>query len=89
MTPFARYLAVAKAVRRERGEFCEACGVSARHCHHIVPVSETGIHAALVYEPANLMILCDECHLLMHPLIRNPDWAKAGRARGRTLNRPR
>lgn len=66
-----RYLAVVRAVRAERGERCEACGVSAKHTHHIIRVSESGIHSELVYEPANLIILCDDCHALMHPLLRN------------------
>lgn len=81
-----RYLNVLKAVRRERGEHCEACGTLARHGHHIIPASETGITSELIYEPANILILCDDCHALMHPLIRNiNDWAVARRERGRAI----
>ena len=74
------------AVRRERGEYCEACGVPARYGHHIIPVSETGITAELAFEPANLMILCDDCHLLMHPGIRSTDWLIIRRVRGQGLH---
>ena len=69
-----RYLALFEAVRAERGAYCEACGVPATHVHHIIPIRKTGINADLVYEPANVMIMCDDCHLLMHPLIRRTDW---------------
>ena len=74
------------AIRRERGERCEACGVSARHGHHIIAVGQTGIAADLVYEPRNVMILCEDCHLLMHPRIRVTDWATVRRARGVALH---
>ena len=80
-----RYLDVLKAIRKERGEFCEACGVPARYGHHIIPVSETSIHSELVYEPANIILLCDECHPLMHPLLRNQTWGTARKNRGRDL----
>lgn len=80
-----RYREILAAVRAERGEKCEACGVPARHAHHIIPVGQTGIAADLAYEPANLMILCDDCHLLMHPNIRNTDWVTVRRARGVAL----
>jgi 5-methylcytosine-specific restriction endonuclease McrA len=83
-----RYLTVCEEIRRERGEFCEACGVPSRHMHHVIPVSETRIHSELVYEPANILILCDDCHALMHPLIRNiSEWGIARKDRGRRLNR--
>lgn len=82
-----RYLAVLHAIRRQRGCFCEACGVLAKHGHHIIPVSETGIAAELVYEPANIMLLCDDCHLLMHPGIRRTDWLLIRRGRGQAIHR--
>lgn len=83
-----RYIQVLKKIREDRGLFCEACGEPAKHGHHIIPVSETRIHSELVYEPANIILLCDECHALMHPLIRNvSDWKKARKQRGQTLNR--
>ena len=82
-----KYLDVCKKIRKERGEYCECCGVPSRHMHHIMPVSETSIHSIMVYEESNLMILCDDCHLLMHPLIRRPEWGEARKGRGRALNR--
>lgn len=84
----ARYIRLIARLRRERGEFCEACGAPARHGHHIVPVAVTSIHSALVYEPANILILCDDCHALMHPLIRNiSEWGIAKVDRGQALLR--
>jgi 5-methylcytosine-specific restriction endonuclease McrA len=83
-----RYLQILEKIRLERGCFCECCGEPAKHGHHIIPVSETRIHSELVYEPANIIILCDYCHALMHPLIRNvSDWKKARKQRGQTLIR--
>jgi hypothetical protein len=83
--PLARYRRVLAAVRHERGERCEACRVPARSAHHILSVGLLGIAADLVSEPANLMILCDDCHALMHPGYRSYPWLKAGTARGRAL----
>lgn len=81
-----RYMDMLKALRLERGEFCEACSEPARHAHHIIPCSEVGIDSELVYEPANLMMLCDECHALMHPLIRNiSQWQRARQGRGQAI----
>lgn len=83
-----RYLAVLREVRAERGERCEACGAEAKHGHHIIPVSDSGIAAELVYEPANILILCDECHSLMHPRLRNvSEWGVARKNRGQQLGR--
>lgn len=82
-----RYRAVVAAVLDERGRVCEACGAPATHCHHIAPVSFTSIHSELVYEPANLIVLCDECHSLMHPGHRSYDWKAARRGRGQALAR--
>ena len=83
-----RYVTVLNAIRQERGCFCEACGVPAKHGHHIIPVSETGIAAELVFEPANILLLCDDCHALMHPLLRNiADWKRARKDRGQALHR--
>ena len=87
MGSLKRYLDVLKKIRCERGEYCECCGVTAQHGHHIIPVSETSIHSDLVFEPANIMILCDDCHALMHPLIRNvSDWKTVRRDRGQALS---
>jgi 5-methylcytosine-specific restriction endonuclease McrA len=82
-----RYLAILKQIRAERGEHCEACGLPAIHGHHIVPCSETGIASELVFEPANIMLLCSECHSLMHPCIRDGcQWGIAKRGRGQALS---
>ncbi|MBU2060156.1 MAG: HNH endonuclease [Gammaproteobacteria bacterium] len=87
VTALQRYHEVVRRIRRERGERCEACAVRARHPHHIIPVSETSIASELVYDPANMLILCDECHALMHPGLRNiSDWGRARRERGQALN---
>ena len=83
-----RYRAVVKAVLAARGRYCEACGRFANHFHHIIRVSESRIHSELVYEPANMLILCDECHALMHPLLRNvSEWRGARKRRGAALIR--
>lgn len=84
-----RYLDVLEQIRIERGERCEGCRKHAVHGHHIIRVGDTSIHSELVFEPANIMILCDECHALMHPLIRNVnDWKIVRKDRGRMLRRP-
>jgi 5-methylcytosine-specific restriction endonuclease McrA len=83
----ARYIRVLKEIRLERGCVCEACGEPATHGHHIIPVSATGICAELVYEPANIMILCDDCHALMHPCIRSTEWLTIRRGRGQAIHR--
>lgn len=84
----ARYLAVLQAIRDERGDRCEACKAHATHGHHIVPCSETGIASELVFEPANILLLCDDCHALMHPCLRNvSQWETARKGRGQALHR--
>ena len=83
-----RYQAVVRRVRFERGDVCEVCGAHATHVHHIVPVSETRIHSELVFAQENMLILCDGCHSLCHPLIRNiSDWKGARGRRGARLIR--
>ena len=82
-----KYLDVLTRIRADRGEKCECCGESARHGHHIIRVGETSIHNELVYEPANIMLLCSDCHALMHPLIRNvSEWGIAKIDRGQMLS---
>ena len=86
-TPMKRYLRVLRSIREERGSVCEVCGTPTTHGHHIIPVSETSIASELVFEPANIMLLCDLCHSLMHPGIRNiSDWRGARQRRGIALN---
>jgi len=83
-----RYLSVILDIRNKRGDFCEACGNPASHGHHIIPCSETGIASEMVYEPANILILCDDCHALMHPLLRNvSEWKRARVGRGQAIHR--
>ena len=84
---FGAYLALLKRLRRERGERCEICGAPATHGHHVIPVSETGIGAPLVIEPANILILCDWCHKMQHPGIRSWGWGEIRASRGRALRR--
>lgn len=89
MSNAARYRAVKAAVLEARGHRCEACGALSDHVHHIIPCSETGIASELVYHEANLMVLCDDCHLLMHPEDARSavadGWAHARRIRGLAL----
>jgi len=88
MTNLKKYLDVLNKIRNERGCICEGCKIPASHGHHIIPCSEIGINSSLVFEPANILILCDDCHALMHPLLRNiSDWKKARKDRGQMLNR--
>ena len=83
-----RYMAVLTAIKLCRGEYCEACLRPASHGHHIIPCSETGIASELVYEPANIILLCDDCHALMHPNLRNvSQWSIARKGRGQALRR--
>ena len=83
-----RYREVIAQVLHDRGRHCEACGTDANHIHHMIRVSDSGIHSELVYEPANMLVLCDDCHALMHPLLRNvSDWKGARKRRGATLIR--
>jgi len=88
-SPLRRYRRVVAEVLAARGAFCEGVHpegpVPSRHVHHILPCSETGIASELVYDPANLIVLCDACHALMHPLIRAPSWQGARVGRGRRL----
>lgn len=87
MKNLGRYLNVLNEIKRERGKFCECCKSLATHGHHIIPVSETSIASELVFETANIMLLCDNCHALMHPGIRNiSDWRGARKRRGQRLN---
>ncbi len=87
MANFKRYLDMLNRIIQERGAFCECCHVEAIHGHHVIPVSETSIASELVFEPANIMILCDDCHALMHPLLRNiSDWQGARIRRGHSLS---
>jgi len=86
-----RYRRAIADVLEARGEFCEVCGVPAHHVHHVHTVSETGIAHALAYEPANMLILCNDCHVLMHPGSRNRNmwWRmhEAAISRGHALSR--
>lgn len=83
-----RYQAAVRQVLADRGHTCEACGKTAGHVHHIIRVSDSRIHSELVYEPANMLVLCDECHALMHPLLRNvSQWKDARKRRGAALIR--
>lgn len=81
------YIAFKRRLIVERGARCEACGVPATHPHHIIPVSDTSIHSPLVVEPANVLILCDDCHCLMHPGYRSYPWIGTRIARRQGLLR--
>ena len=87
MARLSRYRAMMNKIKKERGEVCECCKAPASHGHHIIPVSKTSINSELVFEPGNIMILCEECHALMHPLLRNiSDWQGARERRGHELS---
>lgn len=86
---FGRYLQVLRAVRAERGEFCECCGVPSKAAHHINAVGIQGIASALTFEPANLLLVCGDCHALFHPGQRSYSWLSAQKRRGQGLSRGR
>lgn len=88
-SPLARYRRTLATVRIERGERCEVCSTPTRSAHHVNAVGITGIADALVYEPANLLMLCDHCHTLMHPGRRSYAWLTARKIRGAALTRSR
>lgn len=89
MSNISRYRRIVAREVERRGHRCECCGEAADHMHHINPVSETGITSELAFEPANMMLLCDDCHCLMHPGPRNRNmrlrFGSAAAARGRSL----
>ena len=87
MTKLKQYLDVLKVIREKHGNKCECCGAEAKYGHHINPVSETSINSELLFYAPNIMILCDDCHCLMHPLLRNVNsWAEPRKKRGQNLN---
>ncbi len=86
-SPMSRYIRTVRRIRKERGEFCEICGAPATHGHHVIPVGETGIDAELVFLEANIMILCDWCHKMQHPGMREWSWDTARILRGQALHR--
>ena len=84
------YISVVADVLEARDFRCESCGApDIEHVHHIIPVSETGICAELAIDPANMMVLCNDCHVLFHPGSRNRNmwWHMqlVADARGRSL----
>lgn len=85
-----RYRRIIEGIKRERID-CEVCHSPASHVHHIIPVSETGIASELVYEPANMMLLCDDCHALQHPGSKNRNmvlkWKTLRKDRGQAIHR--
>lgn len=89
MSNVGRYRSIVAREVKRRGHRCEACEEPADHMHHINPISETGITSELAFEPANMLLLCDDCHCLMHPGTRNRNmrlrFASAASARGRSL----
>lgn len=91
ISPQQRYRRAVADVVERRGHVCEACGSSASHVHHINSASETGIDSELLVDPANMLLLCDDCHCLMHPGTRNRNmylrFGSAASARGRALVR--
>ena len=78
LTPRRAYLAAPRQVRAERGERCEVCATPARATHHLAAVGSTGIASALVSDPDNLLIVCDDCHTLFHPGRRVYPWLTVG-----------
>jgi len=82
-----RYRQFIKDLLLARGEQCEVCGDPARHPHHLLPIRKTGINSELAFEPGNCLILCDYCHKMFHPGLRNYIWEMMGKLRGTTLNR--
>lgn len=79
------YRRLLQRLRRERGGVCEVCKVPARSFHHIAPVAQTGITSALVTDPRNLLLICDDCHTLMHPGQRRYPWFTLRQLRHRAM----
>lgn len=87
ISPTKRYRDTLKAIRAERGERCECCGVPARAAHHVNAVGIQGIASELTFEPGNLLIVCSHCHTLFHPGQRSYSWVSAKVRRGQALAR--
>ena len=91
MSRASDYRALLRFEVEQRGHRCEGCGMPAEHIHHVNPISETGIMSDLAFEPANMLLLCDDCHCLMHPGTRNRNmylrFRSAAAARGIALSR--
>lgn len=82
-----RYRAFKATILAERGKTCEGCGDYADRIHHIIPIQESGINSELVFEPANVMVLCDDDHCLMHPNQRRYPWGTLRIIRSHALSR--
>lgn len=54
---------VEREIKRVDLAECAICGwnKTARHCHHIIPISQGGIRAAI-----NEIYLCPNCHAMAH-----------------------
>lgn len=59
-------LALRKEVRQRDGDHCRFCGVVGQQVHHIVYRSSGGPD-----EPSNLILLCAECHAIVHSSKRS------------------
>lgn len=81
MSRNAQYARLVARLRAERGNRCELCGSSPGHPHHICAVGITGIASDLVIEPANILLLCNDCHALMHPQKRSYPWLTLAKGR--------
>lgn len=52
-----KYRQAIKELENKHNGKCEICGESAKHPHHIIPTSRTGINSELVYMIENMMLL--------------------------------
>jgi len=92
----AQYQAFIRDLLRQRPR-CESCGHTAQevgqprlHVHHCMRVELLGVHDPATTDAGNALVLCNQCHALMHPLKRRYDelaWRGAGAERGRALSR--
>lgn len=90
-----RYRRAVVEIRLSR-RVCESCGRNANeagqrklYCHHLQPVGtlEGGLASDLATNPANLLLLCNDCHALFHPGIRRYPWAVAAGLRGKAFQK--
>ncbi|EMM94270.1 HNH endonuclease (plasmid) [Leptospira interrogans serovar Icterohaemorrhagiae] len=68
---------------------CDSCGNTATevgqkklHVHHLIHVVRLGLSDPAILDEGNILVLCNHCHSLFHPLKREYNWFIAGVSRG-------
>ncbi|TGK12848.1 HNH endonuclease signature motif containing protein [Leptospira stimsonii] len=82
------YKTFVSALVEKRGR-CDSCGNTAKevgqkklHIHHLIHVSRLGLSDPAITDEGNVLVLCNHCHSLFHPLKREYNWFMAGVSRG-------